>query len=406
VTRVLWIDASAGIAGDMLLGGLVDLGVPLATLQEAVDAVLPGVSLEAGEVRRAGLRATHVDVAAADDGTSRTWADVRELVEHGGLDRPVRELALAVFERLAAAEGRVHGVPADEVHFHEVGAHDAIADVVGTCAGVAALGVGRVVLSPVALGSGSVRTAHGVLPVPAPAVLELVRGRDVAASPPDAGELATPTGLALATTLAAASGALPSMNVSEVGIGAGTRDVPGRPNVVRLVLGDATDRGGAQPGEDAVVLETNVDDLDPRVWPDVITRLLEAGALDAWLTPMLMKKGRPGHTLHVLAAPDDEDRLTEVVLIHTSTLGVRRTVVSRSVLDREWAPVEVLGRTVRIKIGHRDGRILHATAEYEDAAEVARAAGVPVAQVLALADVAAVHAGLAPGEPWPRTPGL
>ena len=398
VTRLLWIDASAGIAGDMLLGALVDLGVPVATLQQAVDAVLPGVSLAASEVRRAGLRAMHVEVAAPDDATSRTWADVRTLVSDAVLDPPVRDLALAVFERLAGAEARVHGVPPEQVHFHEVGAHDAIADVVGTCTGIAALGV-RVVLSPVALGSGSVRTAHGVLPVPAPAVLELVRGWDVAASAPDAGELATPTGVALATTLASASGAMPSMTVGTVGVGAGTRDVPGRPNVVRLVVGEA---GDAEPAEDAVVLETNVDDLDPRVWPDVLGRLLGEGALDAWLTPILMKKGRPGHTLHVLALPEDEPALTELVLTHTSTLGVRRTAVTRSVLERGWASVDVLGGSVRIKVGSRDGRILHATAEYEDAAELARAAGVPVVQVLTLAAAAAVAEGLVPGERWPQ----
>jgi uncharacterized protein (TIGR00299 family) protein len=408
VTRILWIDASAGIAGDMLLGALVDVGVPIGALQQAIDAVLPGsVSLTAQPVRRAGLRATKVDVAVPDqhldDGTSRTWADVRALILDADLDPRVRDLALAVFERLAGAEARVHGVPPDEVHFHEVGAHDAIADVVGTCAGVAALGDVRVVLSAVALGSGSVRTAHGVLPVPAPAVLELARGWDVAGSAPDAGELATPTGLALATTLASGSGALPAMTVDGVGVGAGTRDVAHRSNVVRLVVGEGAARAEPVLGNgDAVVLETNVDDLDPRVWPDVLARLLEAGALDAWLTPILMKKGRTGHTLHVLARPGDEASLTQLVLAHTSTLGVRRTSVTRSVLDRGWVPVEVLGGSIQVKVASRGGRILHATAEYEDAAEVARAAGVPLTQVLALAAAAAVAAGLVPGERWPQ----
>ncbi len=230
VTRTLWIDASAGIAGDMLLGALVDLGVPLRALQEAVDAVVPGATrLSERSVTRAGLRAIKVDVEADEDGTARPWAEVRRLLGESRLDDRVRDLALRTFERLAAAEARVHGVPVEEVHFHEVGALDAIADVVATCAGVAALGAVRVVLSPVALGSGSVRTAHGTLPVPAPAVLELMQGRDVAAPAPDAGELATPTGVALATTLASASGPLPAMTVGEVGVGAGTRDVPGRP---------------------------------------------------------------------------------------------------------------------------------------------------------------------------------
>jgi uncharacterized protein (TIGR00299 family) protein len=399
VTRLLWIDASAGIAGDMLLGALVDVGVPLASLQRAVDAVHPGaVSLRASTVHRAGLRAVKVEVEAADDEQPRrTWADVRGLLARAPLEPPVQELALRTFERLAGAEARVHGVRPEEVHFHEVGALDAIADVVGTCAGVMALGVGGVVLSPLALGSGSVRAAHGVLPVPAPAVLELTRGWDVAASTPDAGELATPTGVALATTLASASGALPSMRVGDVGVGAGTRDVAHRPNVVRLVLGESVEEATG-----AVVLETNVDDLDPRVWPDVLTRLLDAGALDAWLTPILMKKGRPGHTLHVLARSPDEGLLTELVLTHTSTLGVRRTPVTRSVLDRGWAPVAVLDGSVRIKVGCRDGRIVHATPEFEDAAETARAAGVPLAHVLRLAEAAAVTAGLVPGAPWPQ----
>src|SRR3954469_1197528 len=245
----------------MLLGALVDLGVPVQALQEAVDAVLPGATrLSERPVTRAGLRATKVDVAADEDGTSRTWADVRALIADAALEPQVRDLALAVFERLAAAEARVHGVRPEEVHFHEVGALDAIADVVGTCAGVTALGVEGVVLSPLALGSGSVRAAHGVLPVPGPAVLELARGWDVAASAPDAGELATPTGVALATTLASSSGALPSMRVGDVGVGAGTRDVAHRPNVVRLVLGESVEQTTG-----AVVLETNVDDLDPRV---------------------------------------------------------------------------------------------------------------------------------------------
>jgi uncharacterized protein (TIGR00299 family) protein len=326
-------------------------------------------------------------------------------VERARLDPRVRELALATFERLAQAEARAHGVRPDAVHFHEVGAHDAIADVVGTCAGIVALGAARVVLSPVALGSGSVRTAHGVLPVPAPAVLELTRGWQVAASAPDAGELATPTGVALATTLAAEPGALPSMTISEVGVGAGTRDVPHRPNVVRLVMGEVAGEvvgGKAEAAADAVALETNVDDLDPRVWPDVLARLLGAGALDAWLTPILMKKGRPGHTLHVLARPADEGLLTDLVLAHTSTLGVRRVPVTRSVLDRAWLPVEALGGKVRIKVGSRDGRVVHATPEYEDATELARATGMPVTQVLSAAAAAAVTAGLIPGAPWPQ----
>jgi pyridinium-3,5-bisthiocarboxylic acid mononucleotide nickel chelatase len=246
MSRALWIDASAGVAGDMLLGALVDAGVPLAQLQGAVDAVVPGsVRLTHDVVVRAGLRAAKVDVEVlVADPPHRTWAAIRELLAAAALPDDVRDLALRVFGRLAEAEGHVHGVPPEDVHFHEVGALDAIADVVGTCAGVAALDVQEVVASPVALGSGTVRAHHGTLPVPPPAVLALVRGWDVLAG--GHGELATPTGVALVTALAGRSGPLPRMRVETYGVGAGTKDVAGRANVVRLVVGTVPD--GAPPG--------------------------------------------------------------------------------------------------------------------------------------------------------------
>ncbi len=411
--RVLWIDATAGVAGDMLLGALVDLGVPLPSLQAAVDAVLPGAArLTARTVTRAGLRATKVDVDPVGSAgpVRRTWSQIRGLLDAADLAEHVRRPALQAFERLAEAEGRVHGVAPDQVHFHELGAVDAVADVVGTCAGVAALGVQRVVVSALALGAGHVRSEHGVLAVPVPAVLELARGWEVSADRDDAspgrtGELATPTGLALVTTLAVACGPLPAMVVDEIGIGAGTRDRPDRANVVRLVMGTApvTRAGAVASGDtpDAVVLETNVDDLDPRVWPDVLGRLLDAGALDAWLTPILMKKGRPAHTLHVLAHPEAERDIADLVLAQTSTLGIRVTPVRRDVLDRTWRRLDVLGHSVRVKLGHRDGRLLQATPEFEDVTGLARATGVPVAQALSSAQAAAVNAGLVPGARWP-----
>lgn len=248
--RALWIDASAGVAGDMLLGALVDAGVPLARLQDAVDAVVPGsVRLTHGVVVRAGLRAAKVDVdVLVDDPPHRTWAALRELLAAAPLPDDVRDLALRTFGRLAEAEGHVHGVPPEDVHFHEVGALDAIADVVGTCAGVAALAVQDVVVSPVALGSGTVRAHHGTLPVPPPAVLALVPGWEVLAG--GQGELATPTGVALVTALARRSGPLPRMRVETYGVGAGTKDVPGRANVVRLVVGTVPGGGPHEHGHE------------------------------------------------------------------------------------------------------------------------------------------------------------
>jgi uncharacterized protein (TIGR00299 family) protein len=417
--HVLWIDASGGVAGDMLLGALVDVGVPLQALQAAVDAVLPGAThLASSTVTRAGLRATKVDVqltASAgrdDDGSGRrTWRTVRALLEAADLAPGVRHRALRAFERLAEAEGTVHDVPSGDVHFHEVGAVDAIADVVGSCAGFAALDLDVVVLSPVALGAGDVRAQHGALPVPAPAVLELARGWDVLpGGSATVGELATPTGLALVTTAAARSGPLPAIRVLATGVGAGTRDRPDRANVVRLVLGSrpAADEGPDRDDEDlaeAVLLEANVDDLDPRVWPEVLARLLAAGALDAWLTPILMKKGRPAHTLHVLTRPHDEPALADLVLAHTSTLGLRAGGVRRHVLDRSWAPVEVLGQPVRVKLGGRGGRLVQVTPEFEDVVALARSQGLPGGEVLMLAQGAAVAAGLVPGGPWPAADG-
>jgi pyridinium-3,5-bisthiocarboxylic acid mononucleotide nickel chelatase len=409
--RVLWIDASAGVAGDMLLGAFVDLGIPLETLQAAVDAVLPGEArLESETVSRAGLRATKVEVQVAlpaaphrDRSGERTWTAIRALLAAADLAPGVRNRALRAFERLAEAEGRVHGVPPEEAHFHEVGAVDAVADIVASCGGLAALGVEHVVLSPVALGAGQARTDHGTLPVPAPAVLELARGWDVLPGG-DAvvGELATPTGLALVTTWADRRGRMPEMRVHATGVGAGTRDRPDRANIVRLVLGSALSSDGQAERSEAVLMETNVDDLDPRVWPEVLGRLLAANALDAWLTPILMKKGRPAHTLHLLARPEDEQALADLVLAHTSTLGLRVTPVRRHVLDRSWTPVDVLGNPVRVKLGHRDSRLVQVTPEFDDVAALAHDKGLPVAQVLTLTQGAAVAAGLVPGAPWPR----
>jgi uncharacterized protein (TIGR00299 family) protein len=394
----LWVDASAGVAGDMLLGALIDAGAPLDAVVSAVSAVVPGeVAIRTSTVRRAGLRAVKVDVeSTADDHPARSWAAIRALLETAELATVVRERALAVFARLAEAEARVHGLPADEVAFHEVGAWDSIADVVGVCAAVTELGVTRVTASPVAVGAGRVGSAHGTLPIPAPAVLELARGWRIEAG--GAGELATPTGLALVRTLADECTPLPPMEVEAVGVGAGTRDTAGRANVVRVVVG--TPVATAPATSDMWVLQTNVDDLDPRVWPTVLGALLAAGAADAWLVPILMKKGRPAHALCVLAHDADREGLRDAVFTLTSTLGVREQQVSRVALERASRTVAVRGGDVTVKVGLRAGRIVHATPEFEDAAGLARVRGVAVRQVLDEAAAAADAAGLRPGETW------
>lgn len=367
----VWVDASSGASGDMLLGALVGAGVPLEVMQAAVDAVAPEpVALRVEEVRRGGLAATRVHVDAAESHHHRTWRDLRPMLAG---------TALAVFERLAVAEAAVHGVSPEEVHFHEVGALDAIADVVGACAGFEHLGATDVTVSPVAVGSGTVRTEHGILPVPPPAVAELLRGVPTFAGPL-AQELCTPTGAALLTTLATAYGPQPAMTVEQIGVGAGGRDPDGHANVLRIFQGAETAPGG-QP----LLLECNVDDLDPRVWPAVLAALLEAGASDAWLTPILMKKGRPAHTLAALVDAGRAEAVRAAIFRQTSTIGLREQPLTKHALDREMVQVDVDGRGVAVKLARHHGIVVNAQPEYDDVARAAVELGRPVADVLAQA---------------------
>ena len=327
VARHCWVDASAGVAGDMLLGALIDAGASLEACQAAVDAVMPAtVRLDVSSVHRAGMRATKVDVEAlVADLPHRSWTDIRAMILEAHLPEAIRARAVSVFAGLAEAEARAHGIPAAEVHFHEVGAWDSIADVVGVCAALHDLGVTRLTAGPIALGSGQVQTSHGQIPVPVPAVLELSAGWQVLAGGP--GELTTPTGMALVSVLGDASENLPALTVAAVGVGAGTRDPQDRANVVRVVLGSPapghTARETTDPGGEAVLIEANVDDLDPRVWPSVLDDLLVSGASDAWLIPILMKKGRPAHTLAVLVDPTLAEELRARIFALVPTLGVR-----------------------------------------------------------------------------------
>jgi hypothetical protein len=389
---VLWVDASSGASGDMLLGALLGAGVPLEVLQRSVDAVAPEpVTLHRETVMRAGFAATRCHVEVADAVEHRTWRDVRALLLQAPLSGPVRDLSLRVFERLALAEAAVHGSSPMDVHFHEVGALDAIADVVGVCGGVVHLVAERVVVSPVAVGSGTVRAAHGTMPVPPPAVVELLRGVPSYAGPDGAPEmeLCTPTGAALLRTLATEWGPQPAMVTAEVGVGAGGRDPEGHANVLRLLVGSAVLAGAAGDGvDDLLVLETNVDDLDPRVWPEVIAAALAAGALDAWLTPILMKKGRPAHTFRALVTEAAAIEVRRVIFRETSTIGIRTSRVERHALPRETTSVTVGGLEVSVKLARLDGTVVNAQPEYDDVVRVAAALDMPVVEVLAEATAA------------------
>ena len=389
----------------MCLGAIVDAGVPLETIQAAIDAVgVEPVQLLRESVTRQGVTATRIDVRTQTSSVIRTWGNIRSLLEAAPLPEPTRKLALDVFARLARAEAAAHRTEPDQVRFHEVGALDAIADVVGTAAGLHALGVETVTASPIALGYGMSRGEHGLLPVPGPAVLALLEEVDAPVySGGVAAELCTPTGAALLAATVTEWGPLPALRIEAVGNGAGSRDLDELPNVLRLVVGTAVETGGdatvGHPGEIAIVIEANVDDLDPRIWPSVLSRLLDAGADDAWLTPIVMKKGRPAHTLSVLCSDQAAEEVRRIIFTETSTIGLRERRVGKRALDRAVTTVQVDGVAIRVKTAVLDGRVVNAIPEYDDVAAAAAQLGRPVKAVLAAATAAAHDAGLAAGAP-------
>jgi pyridinium-3,5-bisthiocarboxylic acid mononucleotide nickel chelatase len=382
-----WLEATSGASGDMLLGAVIDAGASEAGVAAAIAAVAPErVSLRIEQVRRAGLAARHARVETADSTTDRRLADVLALIAAADLDQAVATHAGAVFRLLARAEARVHGVSPDDVHFHEVGALDALADIVGVCAGFVSLGLEELHCGPVAVGSGTVGTAHGRLSVPAPAVVELLRGVATYSGPVTA-EMCTPTGAALLRHWVTAWGAQPLMRVDRAGVGAGSRDVAEQPNVLRLLVGSA----GLDGASTALVLETNVDDIDPRLWPGVLQRLLSAGASDAWLTPILMKKGRPAHTLSALTGGDTAESVRAEIFAETSAIGLREVTVGKLALDRKLAAVEIGGHRVSVKVARHRGRVVNVQPEYDDVAAAAAAASRPVKDVLADALAASAY---------------
>ncbi|MCO6005152.1 nickel pincer cofactor biosynthesis protein LarC [Actinoallomurus purpureus] len=386
--RTLWVDAGNGAAGDMLLAALVDAGADLDAVRSGLRglAVEP-VDVEVTQVRRHGLRALYADVRAPHSDVSRNLADVTAILTAAALPEEAREFALAVFERLARAEARVHGVGVSEIHFHEVGALDAIADVTG-CAlalhGLGLLGPATRIVSPVAAGSGVVRAAHGPLPVPVPAVLELLTEAGAPLrSHPAAMELCTPTGAALLATLATDWGPAPDCVPRATGTGAGRADPDGHPNVLRVLVGEVEVPSGWATAEMRRV-DTTVDDLDPRLWPDVLEALRSAGAADAWCAPALMRKGRPGQVLSVLVDPERLDAVCRVVFEQTTTLGVRISPVERRSLHRDEITVRVAGGpAVGVKRGLLNGEVVTVQPEYDDVSAAAAATGRPVRDVLA-----------------------
>ena len=375
-----YVDCFSGASGDMFLGALVDAGLPLDDLKTDLAGLhVDEFDLTAEPARRGGLAGTHVRVATRETHHHRGLAHITDLIEASALPDAVKERAVAVFRRLAEAEAAVHGEPIERVHFHEVGAVDAIVDIVGTCAGFARLGVKRIVASPVTVGSGEVQAAHGILPVPAPATAALLKGvplRGIA----EPGELTTPTGAALLVGLADAFGPMPAMRITSTGYGAGTRENETVPNLLRLCLGDPAD---APADDDVWVVETNLDDVSGEIVGALFDRLFAAGAVDVFTTAVQMKKNRPGVLVTALAPAQAVADVERALFSETTTFGIRRHRANRRVLDREHVEVTVGGGAVRVKVGRLDGVVMSAAPEYEDCRRVAEAVGKPVKAVYA-----------------------
>jgi uncharacterized protein (TIGR00299 family) protein len=390
VSRVVYFDCASGASGDMLLGAVVDLGLPLGQLREELGRLrLGGFRLETRRVTRVGIAATKLDVLVDDPGPGhRHLRDILGLIEASGLDAEVKERSRALFRRLAEAEAAVHGTSPDDVHFHEVGAVDSIVDIVGGVVALRWLGKARFVASPLNVGTGTVTTSHGALPVPPPATAHLVAGVPVYGA--GDGELLTPTGALLVTAYATDYGPLPPMRIEATGHGAGSRETAGRPNLLRLILGEETSAGA---GERVLVLETEVDDASPQLLGPLLERLLDAGALDAYFTPVQMKKGRPGVLVSVLAEPRHREAIEELLFRETTTLGVRRQEWERTTLERDSVTVATGYGPIRVKIGRRGGTVYNAWPEFEDCQRAAAEKGVAVKEVLAAA-LAAWRGGL------------
>ena len=434
MARVLYFDGFSGISGDMVLGAFLDAGLPLEELRAALGSLaVSGFTIGAEPVLRAGVAATrflvqgdgvvpdahehehghdephghgaeprddriheHTHAHTAPDGTvhvhahahahtgghhHRSLPEIRTLIDGSALSAAGKARAKAMFQRLAEAEARIHQMPVEQVHLHEVGELDSIIDIVGAVFAMEWAGVDRVVCSPLNVGGGMVRSAHGLFPVPAPATLALLGKAPIYAGAVQK-ELVTPTGALIATTFAESFGPVPAMSVEQIGYGAGRRDNPGTPNVLRILIGTAVERPAA---DRVVVLECEIDDMNPQLFGAAMERLYAAGALEVFYTPVQMKKNRPGTLLTVVARPEARSAMADIVFLETTTIGLRHYEVERECLRREIISVDTALGQVRFKLAWRSGRVVNATPEYEDCAALARAHGLPVKDVQALA---------------------
>jgi uncharacterized protein (TIGR00299 family) protein len=405
MARLMYFDCFSGAAGDMVLGALLDAGLPLDLLQAALGSLGVGHELRVTRVLRAGISATHVAVSGEDapeprhvhdhhehhhdhehhHHAHRSLNEIAHLIDHSALSSDGKRRAVNMFRRLAEAEAAIHNMPVEQVHLHEVGAVDSIIDIVGAVFALEWFGIEDIVASPLNVGGGTVEMAHGTFPIPAPATLRLLAGVPIYSSGVKT-ELVTPTGALVVSTYARSYGPMPSMTMDRVGYGAGTRDLGRVPNVLRVVIGEraTAERSAEQPGRtDVIKIECEIDDMSPQLFGPVSDRLFAAGALDVFLTPIMMKKGRPGTLLTALVAPDGREAVSDVLFRETTTLGVRVERVERETLDRKWVEVVVAGGPIRIKVASRRGEVLNAAPEFDDCLRLAATTGRPVKTIQA-----------------------
>ena len=376
--KIAYLDCISGISGDMMLGALVDAGVELTTIQAGIDSLdLPSCRLEAEEVRKKGFRATKVNVVYEPERAHRHLHHITDMIDGGSLTATQKDLAKRIFTRLGEAEAKVHGTTLQKVHFHEVGAVDSIADIVGSAIGLDLLGVEQVVCSPIPTGHGFVKISHGRVSIPAPATAELLKGIPLASSAVEA-ELTTPTGAAIAATVAEDFGALPAMKIETIGYGAGSRDLDEQPNILRLIVGVTAE---ADESDQVWILETNLDDVSGELIGHTTTLLLEAGALDAYTTPIHMKKNRPGVMLSVICGADHIAAMEEIIFRETTTLGIRRWPVSRHKLKRAVHQVDTRWGPVDGKLAYWREGVVSFSPEYESCRQVAAEQQIPLKDV-------------------------
>ncbi|MBI5203940.1 MAG: nickel pincer cofactor biosynthesis protein LarC [Nitrospirae bacterium] len=390
--KTAYFDCSSGISGDMCLGALVDAGVSLKALEKELRKVpIKGYKLASKKAKRAGFRATKVDVlqlsALSPQPSAKKWRDIEKIIKTSKLSDNIKQKGLKIFKRLFEAEAKVHGERFDNVHLHELGAVDCIVDIFGTLIAMEILGIEKVYSSPVNLGGGFVKTTHGILPVPAPATLEILSSQRSALScqlysDGTNFELTTPTGTVIIKELASGFGNIPEMSIGKIGIGAGSKDFKHKANVLRIFVGESMEQGSESREQEITVIETNIDDMNPQVYEYVMERLFKAGALDVYLAQIIMKKGRPGIKLSVLCNDSDKENLMKIMFEETTTIGLRFYSVGRKTLTREIKKLNTKFGKINLKLSKVDDKVVRITPEYEDCKRLAKKLNLPLLEVI------------------------